>query len=284
MTSPYQAGSQDVPGSASSASNSGLAPQRRFPYASVSSGATPGSTPPYLTHPGRASVISQLLNASDDTGTGSASTQFPNSSRDSRTDSEEKQNGISSAHALGPSWTRNVQLSSFSRAFDVFTNKAVLDEDMLNLAPGFFIPSYLRGSTFTERLIDANRAKMRSRRELHGAQGQVGSSGNLSRSTSHANLHNRPASHRGLSFEVVEKPPPSNQGEFVSPLPSRWNNEDKHGYLEVSSDGMEVKCLGPKGQSEREREAYSIRADNFIPAQCGIYYYEVTILAGKKDE
>ncbi|KAL2758711.1 hypothetical protein ACRALDRAFT_1061838 [Sodiomyces alcalophilus JCM 7366] len=283
MTSPYQSGSQDAPGSTSSVSNSGLVPQRRFPYSSVAAGTPPGSTPPYITHPGRvASVISQLLNAADDSGVNSPSAHFPNSSRNSRTGSDEEQNGIiSSTLASGPAWTRNAQFASLSKAVDIFTNKAVLDENMLDLTPGFFTPSYLRGSAFMERLIEAHRAEMRTKKETHGQGRRVG---NLSRSTSSAKLHDRHPSHRGLSYDVVEKPPPIDQDKLVSPLPSRWNNDDKHGALELSSDGMEVKCLGPKGQSEREREAYAIRADHYIPPQCGLYYYEVTILAGKKED
>ncbi|ROT35323.1 SPRY domain-containing protein [Sodiomyces alkalinus F11] len=291
MTSPYQSGSQGFPGSAPSASNSGSASQRRFPYASVASGAAPGSTPPYLTHPGRTSVISQLLNRPEDTDIYSPSTPFQNASRNHnpRTGSEEDEKGTSSFLAVNPSWARDLQLASFSKAFDVFTNRAVLDGDMLDTTTtGFFIPSYLQGSTFMERLIDAYKAKMRTKRETRGAQGRSGGGrgggGNLSKNASSASLHNMAVAHRGLSYDVVEKPPPSDQDEFVSPLPSKLNKDDKYGALELSPDGMEVKLLGTKGQPERDREAFAIRADNYMPPQCGLYYFEVTILAGKRDD
>jgi Ran-binding protein 9/10 len=67
-------------------------------------------------------------------------------------------------------------------------------------------------------------------------------------------------------------------------LPSRWNKEDKWGGLEVLGDSLEVKYTALRGQSERDHEACSVRADHYMPPQCGIYYFEVTILSGKRDE
>jgi len=81
---------------------------------------------------------------------------------------------------------------------------------------------------------------------------------------------------------VIEKALPL-EDESLAPLPSRWNNQDKNTGLEVQGDGQEVKFTGTRA-SERDHEASSIRTDYPIPPQCGIYYFEVTLLSRRREE
>lgn len=114
-----------------------------------------------------------------------------------------------------------------------------------------------------------------------------------------------PGSHRGLSYDVVEKGSGSGSGsglglglggsssgladdeEPIAPLPSRWDKDDKASSLDVLSDGLDVKFAGSRSgndHGQHAQEAGSVRADHYMPPQCGIYYYEVTILSKKREE
>ena len=86
-----------------------------------------------------------------------------------------------------------------------------------------------------------------------------------------------------MTFDLIEKIPPS-EDETLAPLPSKWNSQDKFGGIEVMSDGQEVKLTGPKPDRDRDHEACAIRADHPMPPQCGIYYFEVTIISKKREE
>ncbi|OAA54255.1 ran-binding protein [Niveomyces insectorum RCEF 264] len=96
-----------------------------------------------------------------------------------------------------------------------------------------------------------------------------------------------PGSYRGIAYDVVEKVGGYrvlDDEEAIAPLPSRWDKRDKPSALDVLGDGLEVKYTAPKSTSERDSEAISIRADHYMPPQCGIYYFEVTILSKKREE
>jgi hypothetical protein len=86
-----------------------------------------------------------------------------------------------------------------------------------------------------------------------------------------------------MTYDLIEKAPPL-EDEILPPLPSKWNNQDKHAALEVLSDGQEAKFAGPKPERDRDLEAYAVRADHPMPPQCGIYYFEVTIISRKREE
>jgi hypothetical protein len=86
-----------------------------------------------------------------------------------------------------------------------------------------------------------------------------------------------------MTYDLIEKAPPA-EDDAVAPLPSKWNSHDKHGGLEVLADGQEVKFTGSKSVADRDHEACSIRADHPMPPQCGIYYFEVTIISRKREE
>jgi len=194
-----------------------------------------------------------------------------------------EENGTS-ARPQGP---RNPPLPPFSRAFEPFLTGAGGFEGPSaqgSSNSGFFTPSYLRDSTYIQRLESQHRAKLSTHRE---GQGMASQGGGLRSSGSSLSLHGNKMtapSHRTVTFERAEKAPAGEEEDAITPLPSRWNKSDKSGSLEVLSDGLDVKYTATRSSTERDHETCAIRADHFMPPQCGIYYFEVTILARKRDE
>jgi hypothetical protein len=84
-----------------------------------------------------------------------------------------------------------------------------------------------------------------------------------------------------MTYDLIEKAPASD-ADGLAALPTKWNNHDKQAGLEVLADGLEVKFSPAK--VDRDHEACAVRADNPMPPQCGIYYFEVTILSRKREE
>lgn len=142
---------------------------------------------------------------------------------------------------------------------------------------GFFKPSYLRDSKYMERLEAAHKAKIAAQLEASSAQSSA--PGSLSTSSSSVSLHRMAPSHRGMTYEIVEHQPLVDD-DGLTPLPSRWAEADRYGGLEIAGDGVEVRYTG---LSKNEHEAAATRADHPMPPQCGIYYYEVTIVAKGKE-
>ncbi|KAF4785590.1 SPRY domain-containing protein [Colletotrichum scovillei] len=280
MTNPFH-GSAHYTESNTPTGSSGLLP-RRFSYASVASGAPPNYNPPYLSHPGRTSVISQILNNSDDI-TFEPASAYHDSSRGGDMDADRNGASLNGTSARLSRGANN--LPSFSRVFDMFMANPSGENGGPGGASGhggFFVPSYLTGSTYVQRLEEAHFAKVQAQKESQTAQAQPG--GNLTTSASSVSLHSKPASHRGVNYDVIEKTAAFEDDEAFTPLPTRWNRDDKYGALDILSDGLEVRYIGPRGQTERDHEAFSIRADNPMPPQCGIYYFEVQVLSGKRDD
>ena len=144
-------------------------------------------------------------------------------------------------------------------------------------------PSYLRNSRYIARLEAANRAK--------------DSWNNPPRSH---HQHRMAASHRGMTYDIVEKvrptgsshnnhddddddgpSSPSSSSSSPMPLPSCWSNIKRHPGLDLSSGGLEAKYKGPVNKNDQD--AASVRTDYPMPPQCGLYYYEITILAKPKE-
>ncbi|TQV90363.1 hypothetical protein V2A60_004264 [Cordyceps javanica] len=173
-------------------------------------------------------------------------------------------------------WRSSTDLPSFSRAFDLFTNGDP-DDVSDDGEDRFFIPSYLQSSTYIHKLQEAHRSRTTSRREQK-RNGIMPSSNGFSSDLLPA------GSHRGLSHTVVERGAMSEDRDGLSPLPTRWNKSDMSGGLDLHSDGLGVKYVEIKGHLDREHEACGIRADHHMPLQCGIYYFEVQILSGRRDE
>lgn len=58
------------------------------------------------------------------------------------------------------------------------------------------------------------------------------------------------------------------------PYPTCWNPEDRCGLLNIGHDRMRIEYVG---EGKNDGEAASIRADQPIPAQIGVFYYEMSI-------
>lgn len=150
-----------------------------------------------------------------------------------------------------------------------------------NGTEAFLTPSYLRDSRYIERLADAHRTRLLKQQQREALAGPDANGHTLSTSSSSVNLHKMAPSHRGMTYDIVEKEPrPPADG--LPPLPSRWNEMDRYGGIEIAADGLEVKFVGP-GKSHEHIEAAAVRADHPMSPQCGLYYYEVTIVSKGKE-
>ncbi|KAL3422462.1 SPRY domain-containing protein [Phlyctema vagabunda] len=251
---------------------------RRSSYASVLSGTTPAQ------HPTRSGAFSHLMNQHSTDYTYDPSYQpmstYPR--YDSRGyDIDMNLNIAGNGGGLGRrgSWGRGGQLPSFSSAFGSLANGHGWTGGSHDQ---FLTPSYLKNSSYVQRLEEAHRAKVAMSKE--GPSATSSQPGSLSTSASSVNLQGKLApSHRGMTYDLIEKAPPVEEDE-LAPLPLKWNTHDKSGGLEVMGDGYEVKFTGPKSTSDRDHEACAIRADHPMPPQCGIYYFEVTIVSRKREE
>ncbi|KAH7192955.1 uncharacterized protein B0J16DRAFT_67590 [Fusarium flagelliforme] len=221
--------------------------------------------PNFYTHPARTSIFnaSGQLNIA---GSGPTNTT----------------NMEASGIETGASTTRT-GLPSFSRAFSMLVASeaaAGADNSFNNEEDDFFIPSYLENSTYVQKLQEAHKAKVQARDTTRNS-----TNGFSHGSTTSFNQHPLPpGSHRGMSHTVIERPPASEVDDDLAPLPTRWNKEDQMPGIEVQSNGLDVKHIGPKNQNDRDHEACGIRADHYMPPQCGIYYFEVHILSTKRDD
>lgn len=82
-----------------------------------------------------------------------------------------------------------------------------------------------------------------------------------------------------MTHEIIERPlHHSQEEEPLAELPSRWSTADKFHGIEVAYDGSEAKFNG----SVKEKfgnDGFAIRADQPMPKELGIYYFEVTVLS-----
>ncbi|GAP84651.1 putative ran-binding protein [Rosellinia necatrix] len=272
MANPFRHGS---PGMGSDGTYSGFLPRAGSPFAPVVS----GSSVSVISPPLRSNRVSYLLNPAGESASELYST-LP-SSQSSILDAERNDyspDGV--APSLG---SRVPQLPSFSRAFEMFMPRGGLDMDASWMPgqdnTGFFVPSYLKGSSYITKLEDDHRAKQ-AQKENHRPGGSLSVA-----SPDTPSSGKTPTSHHGIAFDLVERAPPFEHTSTVPPLPTRWNKDDKLGALEVSANGLEVKynpALRPT--REQDHEISAIRADHPMPSQAGIYYFEVTLLPKRRDE
>ena len=143
---------------------------------------------------------------------------------------------------------------------------------------GFFKPTYLRESRYMEKLEAAHKANLAAHREASSAHSS--NPGSLSTSSSSVSLHKMAPSHRGMTYEIIEHQP-SLEDHGLAPLPSKWAEVDKYGGLEIAANGLDVKYIGLS--KLHDHEAAAARADHPMPPQCGIYYFEVTIISKGKE-
>lgn len=146
-------------------------------------------------------------------------------------------------------------------------------------ANGFFTPTYLRGSKYIERLEAAYKTRLAAQREAHPSHSAA--HGSLSTSSSSVSLYKMAPSHLGKTYDIIEHQPLVDD-EGVMPLPARWAEANKNGGLEILGDGLDVRFVGSTKLSEHEGAA--ARADYPMPPQCGIYFFEVTIVSKGKEE
>ncbi|KAJ2901247.1 Ran-binding protein 10 [Zalerion maritima] len=257
--------------------------------------------PSYISaHPAtRANAFSNLLNPTLQVYTGpsdshhrhhspSASASAPSSAPYRNQEPEPEQNGTTADSGPRRPWaTRSTHLPPSSRAFNLFLGGGAPVAPNNQLSSAFFIPSYLRGTVFAEKLQDQYKATIELK-DSHSMGTQSTSGGGSSGSSNGTNgaVQNgkKSGSHRGVPFQVVERNSHPLEDRTVGELPTKWNRHDRATHLEVSLDGLEAKFVAPRTNNEREHEAAAIRADNPVPPACGIYYFEVTVLSKKREE
>ncbi|KAL2143086.1 hypothetical protein VTI28DRAFT_365 [Corynascus sepedonium] len=310
MTNPYQqqhGGSNFDP-----LASSRLPPlnARRPSYASVVSGSPSG-----LTRPARSGGFSHLLNPSPDSEQQTqASGLYPASMayalNAAPVDFSGREEAVSVGDEIGDDvWPARLGVSFpyFSRAFDLYmcSKDSTLPDDYAGRedirfpsatsipnisSTGFLSPSYLRGTVYLQKLEEKHRRMVFAERDASSKGGAAASSslsGRLASNGSSSHLSATSAkiaslAQKGVAFDAAEKPIyPAEEDDTVSPLPSRWNRDDKEAALEVLGDGYEVRHTG---RASSEHEASAIRADHYISPSCGVYYFEITVLNGRQDK
>jgi len=151
-----------------------------------------------------------------------------------------------------------------------------------DIHPRFFTPSYLRRSNHVKRLQKAYEEHVTELQE-QARLNPTPKPPSLSHQSSHASLktmHSAPPFRSAPLQDVIERLPSVTEEARSRSLPSRWNDNDKMNGLEVLVEGTEVRFAGVTKTSD---EAASIRADHPMPRECGLYYFEITILSKSKD-
>ncbi|GJN70931.1 hypothetical protein PLIIFM63780_002477 [Purpureocillium lilacinum] len=271
MTSPFRHGSSGFPDSDSSSGTTGqtsrsrrASPYNNAPAAPPRGGGSHSSN--FYTHPSRTS----LLSPSGDLLVEPVPSLSRPPTHDTAVMDEQAGDGMANV------WNAGGPLPSFSRAFDMFTTPRDAD----GFGHGAFVPSYLRGSTYMRLLEEQRKAQSQSAKE---SKRSTDNGANVD-----SNGFVRPplpsGAHRGMTHNVIERPPPFEEDEAVPPLPTRWNKDDAGHGAEVQSNPLTVRYVGSKNHHEREYEAGGVRANHHMPPECGIYYFEVQIVYGKRDD
>lgn len=248
-------GSPGAPHLSYSNPTSGIMP-RRSSYASVAAGTAGASS--------TSGHLPRIVN----TGSYTHSTSLDQPSRIPQPISDPDTRGEGGMD-IPSSWGRGSSFSSPRFPSQSYGSAGIL---------GFFEPSYLKESKYMEKLKAAHKAKLAAQAdELLTRSSKPGS---LSTSSSSVSLHKMAPSHRGMTYEIIERQPEV-EDDGLTPLPSKWAETDKNPGLEISADGQDVKFVGPS--KTLDHEAASTRSDNPMPAQCGIYYYEVSIISKGKE-
>ncbi|KAF2205325.1 Ran-binding protein-like protein, partial [Delitschia confertaspora ATCC 74209] len=242
-------------------------------YASVVSGSAPGGAQPQFASPGRSGTFAQSGFMRDN------STSLPhpyhgpthhtrNFSRDGEADGH--------YDVMSTSWGRAGPAPSYSNQSTYFNPYREAERDG---STPFFVPSYMKGSRYAERLEEAAYKAKAKEREYRLSSSNTSIAGSLSTSSSSVNLHNMSSSHRGLAHKVIERVPVGIEESMV-PWPTRWSETDRYPQLDIQGGGLEARFSGLQKVHE---EGASVRADYPMPRQCGIYYFEVTVVSKTKE-
>lgn len=261
------------PFSASSSNGSSNTILRRSSYASVAAGAAATSALSQQRQSTGPSALSHLMNRT--------SSQIPaplphQSSRHIRVVSYNSDGGMHTGDGAqeGVETSRMAEPPPYSRQYGYFLNTSRYIGLAASDPEAMLIPSYLRSSRYIEQLREAHKAKNAKQRDGHSTHETNGHS--LSTSSSSANLHKMAMSHRGMTYEIIEKEPRP-AGDGVPPLPSKWNEGDKFSGIRISGEGLHAQFVGP-GKTHEHIEAAAVRADHPISPLCGLYYFEVIIV------
>ncbi|KAI1322549.1 ran-binding protein [Xylariaceae sp. FL0255] len=241
-----------------------------------------GASNPNLTNPTpslRSNRVAYLLNPTTAESTSNLYSTAPSSSRNSLLDAPDRRDSSFDETALGLT-PYQPRLPHSSRRFERF---AVRGDDFWSSGEennGFFAPSYLRGSSYMTKLEEQHRIA-KAHKELHPQS----ANGGAPPPESILNTIRTAASHMGISYDLVERIKTFDHSITIPTLPTRLNIHDRHGALDIASNGLELK-YSPALRTTREQdhESCGIRADHPMPSQAGIYYYEITIQSRRKDE
>ncbi|KAK5121297.1 hypothetical protein LTR85_005463 [Meristemomyces frigidus] len=258
MTNPYSGGSGGPPSFTPLPTGLGLGSLRRPSYATVAAG-TAANRPPTFGRSGSFSSTAQQLPGEQQPQAVMAHTRQPSRAMD--IDGAGAYGGAGRAGA----WSRD-RLGCPQH------------EDH----PPFFTPSYLRQSRHVQRLrraYDEHVSELQEHARMSPPEPPP-----LSTWSSVNSLHKMHASHlhhhRPAVKDVIERLPPPSEEDRSHPLPSRWSEDDRMSGLEILAEGTEVRFGGVTKTSD---EAASIRSDYPMPRECGLYYFEVTIISRGKD-
>ncbi|KAK5000864.1 hypothetical protein LTR66_000353 [Elasticomyces elasticus] len=278
MTNAYPTGgSQLPPYSSNTGASAGVF--RRSSYASVAAG-TASAASIGFSPPARSGTFPHPANPSSTSPTRHQPQHRPRSSSRHSSRGIEINTQVGSQNMSGSLGKAGQMPSSFSSPHGLYGDS--FGHIFFDAVPPFFTPSYLCNSRYVDRLRATHKARAQAHREQLARQTQHNVHRNsLSTSSSSASLHKMaPTSHRGVTHEVVERQSLQATDDLSRGLPSRWNENDKANGLEILADGSEVKFTGSTRTSD---DAVAVRSDNPMPKECGLYYYEVTVLSKGKE-
>ena len=276
MTNTIPQGSSGAPPAHYSGPSTEMAP-RRSSYASVAAG-TAGTSQNQST-PTRSGAFSHLLNPNPTSPDNASQNQELGRRSPYSQHSPERNSHPNGVGTIPYLWGKGgaTYAQTFSSKY-TFGSGYGFQNSSVSGSNGLFKPSYLRNSKYMEKLETAHKAKLAAQRETAAAH--ASNPGSLSTSSSSVSLHRMAPSHRGMTYEIVEHQPVV-EDDGLSPLPSKWAELDRFGGLEIGADGLDIRYTGT--QKTQDHEAASARTDHPMPLQCGIYYYEATIISRGKE-
>ena len=253
-------------------------PPRRSSYASVAAGtAGAGASPQAQNAPARSGAFSHLMNPNPH-----SSTQTPQQGneqsyhRNSQYPHNFNENGATNVPSL---WGKGDTIPNYLHQYSLGGGGYNMANGTTSSTSGFFKPSHLRNSKYLEKLEAAHLAKLAAQKEAT-TNHNTSNPGSLSTSSSSVSLHRMAPSHRGMTYEIVEHQPLVEE-DGLTPLPSKWGEVERHGGLEIEGNGLDIRWTGMA--KTPDHEAAAVRADHPMPPQCGLYYYEVTIVSKGKE-
>ncbi|GAB7366592.1 hypothetical protein MBLNU230_g8578t1 [Neophaeotheca triangularis] len=140
-----------------------------------------------------------------------------------------------------------------------------------------------RYSSHVRQLKERYMEHVRELQESARLDAQQQSSQSISRTSSTTNFVKEMGpsyAHRKVTHAVIERLSPTSESGRAHPLPTRWNSNDKQSGLDILGDGTEIRFNGTTRTSD---EAAAVRTDNPMPRECGLYYFEITVLSKGRD-